>query len=461
MKRRTFGIMSAAAAALGSGARSARAATQAELLKTTLTPFGAERAGNSDGSIPAWTGGMSEMPDGVQVGQGLMPDFFGDDKKIVSINVQNMAQYKDKLTAGTIWMMQKYPDFRIDVYPTHRTAAANQSIYDNMFQNVQTAKAVEGGARLGFTNAFGGVPFPIPDQSDPLTAGAQVMWNHICRWQGYHFIRSRASYVMDHGTLTLAIGDRFWEDYPFYKKGGSYSDYNGYIVRDLVKYFAPPNMEGQEVIDIQPTNPLDTPHIVWVYLAGEGRVRKAPDNAYDTPAIYTADIANYDEYYVFMGALDRYDWKLLGKKEVYIPYNNNKLFLATPEQAHLPHFMNPDLVRWELHRVWEVEATLHPGQRNVLARRRYYVDEDNWHAVIGETYDGNDNMYKIPMMFLENRPDIPAVIYGNSVDYNVQTGKYVTILGPWNKAPFNQPIDFSELPENTFNPQTLGATAAF
>ena len=30
-----------------------------------LTPMGAEQAGNADGSIPAWTGGLTSAPDGI------------------------------------------------------------------------------------------------------------------------------------------------------------------------------------------------------------------------------------------------------------------------------------------------------------------------------------------------------------------------------------------------------------
>jgi hypothetical protein len=470
MNRRHFGLLAASslgAISAGMGmpgrAKAAVSADKAALLKTTLTPFGAEKAGNADGTIPAWTGGLTTLPPGAVLGgpNGLMPDFFASDEKIVSINAQNMAQYQDKLTPGVMAMMTKFPDFRIDVYPTHRTATGPQWVYDFTYQNALNAQANPGGARLGFSNAYGGPPFPIPDETDPLEAGAQIMWNHNSRWQSSNYTRTIASYVVSHGVLTLASGYYNRETSPYYQPDGSIATYNGFIRQFQIDFIAPPNINGQQLVELQPTDSTKSPTLVWQYLNGQGRVRKAPELTYDTPASSAADIGNYDEYFVFYGALDRYDWKLIGKKEIYVPYNNNKMMLSTAENAHLQHFLNPDVVRWELHRCWVVDATLHPGDRNVLPHRRYYVDEDTWHAMLGDTYDANGNMYKVPMIFMENRPDVPSTFYGNSVVYNLQTDEYVTLGGAWNEAPYNGPLVLTKPHDNVFNPQTLGASAAY
>ena len=124
--------------------------------------------------------------------------------------------------------------------------------------------------------------------------------------------------------------------------------------------------------------------------------------------------------------------------------------------------MNPDIVRWELHRVWVVEATLHPGERNVLPRRVFYVDEDTWHAVLGDAYDAQGNLYHHQIMFMETRPDVPSTAYGNSLVYNLQADEYVSGGGAWDMpAPYNEPVSFASLTPNTFNPQTLGAQDSF
>jgi hypothetical protein len=465
MKRRSFGLLTASsAAALGLGigtpkqAKAAVAAAQAALLKTTLTPVGAERAGNADGSIPAWTGGLTEVPAGWTQGQP-MPDFFASDAKIVSINASNMAQYQAKLTDGVIAMMQKYPDFRIDVYPTHRTAAAPQYVYDNTYKNALNAQPDPGGARLGFSNAYGGVPFPIPD-SDPLQAGAEIMWNHNCRWMGYVTSRNVASYVMNQGQLTLASGTTSIVDSPYYNPNGSLDNYDGMIRRLRVNFFAPPSLNGQQLTEWQPAD-ASRPIQVWQYLPGQGRIRKAPELTYDTPSSGADAVANYDEYFVFYGKEDRYDWKLLGKKEIFIPYNNNGMVHSTAENGHLPHFMNPDIVRWELHRVWVVDATLREGERNVVPHRRYYVDEDTWHATLGDEWDGQGNIWKVDMMFVENRPELPATIFSNVVIYNLQANEYVTLDGSWADPPYQVSLDSRPVPPNTFDPQSMAAEAQF
>ncbi len=181
MNRRKFGLLGASSAlALSAGKvtkAAAATADQAAVLKTTLTPFGAERAGNTDGSIPAWTGGMNTLPPGVTSGQGIMPDFYGSDAKVLSINSTNMAQYADRLNEGTMALMTRFPDYRIDVYPTHRPACAPQWVYDNIAKNALTAQVHPGVGRFGFLNAYGGLPFPIPD-ADPEVAGAQIMLNY-------------------------------------------------------------------------------------------------------------------------------------------------------------------------------------------------------------------------------------------------------------------------------------------
>ncbi|MGH8334730.1 MAG: DUF1329 domain-containing protein, partial [Pseudomonas fluorescens] len=112
---------------------------EAQALKSSLTPLGAERAGNADGSIPAWTGGFTQVPAGFQEGHRAF-DPFKDDKPLYSVTAANMSQYADKLTDGVKQLLKDNPQtFKLDVYPTRRTAAAPQWIYDNTFKNATQA----------------------------------------------------------------------------------------------------------------------------------------------------------------------------------------------------------------------------------------------------------------------------------------------------------------------------------
>ena len=117
-------------------------------------------------------------------------------------------------------------------------------------------------------------------------------------------------------------------------------------------------------------------------------MKLAPDISYDTPNPGTAGAATYDDTWMFNGAMDRFDFKLVGKKEMLVPYNTYRLTISQ-EAADVttPNYLNPDLVRWELHRVWVVEATLKPGKRHIYAKRTFYLDEDSWTALAADQYD--------------------------------------------------------------------------
>jgi hypothetical protein len=464
MKRRKFGLLAGVSlGALATGSRKALASSaDAAQLSSTLTPFGAERAGNAAGTIPAWTGGMTTNPPGIEWNPAtdMAPDFWADEQPLYIVDASNMAQYQPQLTEGVQFLIQNR-GMSLKVYPTHRTAAAPQWVYDNIAANVGRAQLDPAGGRFGFIGGYGGAPFPIPDTSDPYAAGAQIMWNHATRWAGSAWTYNFAVWVMQGGQLVQTSGGTDKYNWPYYDPNGSLETYKGYQIESWTYISAPATSVGGEVIERQATDPYSTPNLTWELLNGQGRVRKMPEFAYDVPSGYTGGIANVDEYYGFAGALDRYDWKYVGKIELLIPYNNNKLRRTPAAIAHGPHFLNPDVMRWELHRVWVVEATLHPGERNTLARRRLYVDEDNWTVAISDGWDGHNNLYKCNMTTNVVFPNLPGTVLLNSHSHNLQTGDYCSILGPWGDPPSNQAWVFAPVPGNLFDPQVMASSAAY
>jgi hypothetical protein len=461
MKRRTFGLLATTSMASLAGFKlaEAQAAADPSILKTTLTPLGSERAGNADGSIPAWTGGDQNVPAGFKPSD-YVPERFPDEKPTLTINASNADQYADKLSEGAVVMMKKY-GFSIQVYPTHRTASAPQKVYDAIALNVTRAQLNPAGGRFGFTNALGGVPFPIPDTSDPLIAGSQIIWNHNSCWRGFAQKLRYESWSVSSGQQSMAFGDNNIERYPYYI-ATDFDSYNGTLYQQQSPYWGPPNLVGQNIIVWAYSNPYDHPQAAWELLNGQGRVRRAPEVSFDTPSPQANGIANYDEYYGFNGSLERYDWKLLGKKEMYIPYNNNRLASVTAQTAHLDHFLDPNLVRYELHRCWVVEATLHPGERSVDARRRMYVDEDTWQIGVNDIWDANNNLVKTSNVYNVVRPELPGTIYLNSAIHNLQTGNYVTVAGVWNQV--ERPggiIFFDDFPDSDFDPTRMAANAQY
>ncbi len=394
---------------------------EAAKLKTTLTPFGAERAGNADGTIPAWDGGISAPPQGLGYkGPGHRhPDPYADDKVLFSITAKNLDQYADKLIEGQKVLLKKYPDsYRIDVYPSRRSHAAPDWVYENTFINATRTEVNEDGSRV--SNAYGGIPFPIPK------TGVEVMWNHLLRWQADGTNFNYGAYIVQrNGQISAGAGGQVSEKFPYYQKDGSLETYNGDYWYIFVNYQMPARRKGEVVLVKDPLNQAENPRKAWQYLVGQRRVRRAPTLAYDTPNPAFSGATTWDDVFVFNGALDRYDWKLLGKKEMYIPYNCYK----GDEQYDLKDMyqaghVNPDMLRWELHRVWVVEANLKQGKRHVYARRVLLIDEDSWGAVLADSYDGRGSLWRSNMGLVLNAYELPGVVQRLQVHYDLQRDQY-------------------------------------
>jgi len=154
---------------------------------TPLTPVGAERAGNAEGTIPAWTGGITEPPAGYVKG-GWYVDPFATDEILFTITASNYEQYADKLTVGTQALFKRYPEtFLMNVYPTHRSASYPDWYYEGSIANASTTewcgnpeptlaeRCIKRESRVR------GIPWPIPK------TGGEVMWNHTYTYFGKHY----------------------------------------------------------------------------------------------------------------------------------------------------------------------------------------------------------------------------------------------------------------------------------
>ena len=426
----------------GSGTAAAVTAEEAAKLKTTLTPLGAEKAGNAAGTIPAWDGGLTKVPKAGEISSTLFSD-----KPIASITSANLSQYADKLAEGTLAMFKKYPDYRIDLYKTLRTAAAPQWVYDNTFRNATSAKSTQGG--MSVSNVYGGIPFPIPK------TGAETMWNHLLAYTGgASRFQFRVWMVSPDGKRVLASEAVTERQLPYYDHDGSPEKFGGIfsLVRNL--QMAPAFKAGEQVLVRDPVDQVGAGRQAWQYLVGQRRVRRAPSIGYDTPNFVASGTSNFDEVSMFNGALDRYEWKLVGKKEIIIPYNRNKQFLAQEFQALTPNFISPDIARWELHRVWVVEANVAAGKRHVFQKRRFYLDEDTWGVMLAEAYDAQGRLWR----YSENVPFAagdPGQGWAGEVHYNMLDGTYVSsanMVEPFKTVP--------KKPDTYFAPEALAGSGA-
>ena len=391
---------------------------EANQLKSTLTPLGAEKAGNKDGSIPAWTGGYTTVPASYKPGNRRFDPFAGE-KPLFSITAENMAKYDDKLADGVKALLKKYPKtFRLDVYPTHRTAAAPKYVYEDTFKNATSAKLINDGLTL--QGAYGGVPFPIPK------TGLEVRWNDVLRWRGEATaMRYKIWTITESGRPVLATQATSYDQYPYYKEGGSIAKSDGYFWMGIMLTDAPAFRAGEEIL-IRETNDFSKPRLIWQYLAGQRRVRRAPNIGFDTPDFVASGTRFFDEAMGNIASPERYDFKLLGKKELFVPYNNNKLLMLKDESVMDEHHLKPEDLRWELHRVWVVEATVKKGARHAVSKRINYHDEDTWATTLMDGWDPQGKLWRTSMMLPFVAPDLPAVVSDcNNAFFNLQTGAWI------------------------------------
>jgi hypothetical protein len=431
------------------GAWAAVSADEAKQLGTTLTAVGAEKAGNKDGTIPEYTGGLTTPPASFKKGEGLRADPFANEKPRLSITGKDIAAHADKLTAGTQELLKRNPTWRVDVYPTHRTVAFPKRYLDNTLKNATGAKSIEGG--LGMENALPGVPFPIPK------SGSEAMWNHLMRYSGYAYSFKYDNWNVDSaGVPTLALTAEGWQEYPLQdpKKTDAAQPTDGFWKLKLL-YQGPARRAGEGLMGLDYVNPLAQPRRAYQYLPGQRRVKLAPDISYDTPNPGSAGVATYDEAFLFNGAQDRFDWKLVGKKEMYVPYNGYRMFASKPADIMKPGAVNPDLLRWELHRVWVVEATLKPGKRHVYAKRTYYLDEDSWVALASDEYDARGQLFVAGLSNAVYIYDQQAISIDNYMLFNFAVGAYTVsgLQGGYSGPKYGDP-----LPAMQWAPETLAGS---
>jgi hypothetical protein len=400
-------------------------AGQAARLGKDLTPIGAERAGNADGSIPAWSGKPTPVPASYKPGGGF-PSPYPDDKPLFSVNADNAAQYKELLTEGAAALLERYgkDGFRLDVYPTYRNIVHPQWFHQGTLENATKVTLSDGGQKVN--GNVPGVPFPIPQ------SGLEVLWNHMVRFTGFQVkYRYNSYYVDSSGKPVLSTTAEGYVDYPMFM--AHFKPEQKYNTEDLrwgllrINYLAPPRRAGEILLVHEPGADYTAGkgRDAWQYLTGQRRVRKAPAVSFDTPNPGTAGTSTYDDAYVYNGSPERYDWTLVGKAEKIVPYNNNAfVFEHKVEDMLGKHFFKPEYVRWEKHRVWIVEGTLKSGTRHIYAKRRYYIDEDSWIAVTGETWDGKGNLWRVHLAYPYvdySIPTLGSLAYGS---YDLLSGVY-------------------------------------
>jgi len=411
-------ILTAAAATLWAGVAGAQIpAENIKELGGKLTEFGAEKAGNADGSIPAYTGGIKTIPAEFKPGSGRYPDPFKGEKALYTIDAKNMTQYAQWLSPASKALLERYPTYKMNIYPTHRTMGYPDWVLKNSVKNASTAKLVAGGD--GVQGAYGGIPFPVPKD------GYQALWNNYLRYQGPRVELTFESEMVDRtGRKTIINAQKANFMFPYYDpKSSKLGDTNYMTIMSDV--LGPAGQAGTMVLQKFSIDYTVRDDMAWQYTPGQRRVRVAPEVKYDTPAATVAGAMFFEEINSYNGRLDRFDYKLVGKREMFIPYNNYKAYFSPTVNGD--RHENPDDVRYEKHRVWVVEGTLKAGKRHAYSKRTFYIDEDAWNIVQSEAYDQAGKMYRVLNALSFVSYDKPRIIPTAGLYYDMDKGSYTNM----------------------------------
>lgn len=413
-----------------------------------LTPWGAIAGANADGTIPAYTGGIEPPANYDPANPGFRPDPFPDDKPVLVIDASNYQQHQDKLSEALVLMFQKYPEtFKINVYPTRRSVSYPESFLENSRLNAERCKTINGPLGLDTSTGCGqGIAFPIPQN------GLEVMWNHDTSYRGLIVLQKNyvGKYAKPSGELVHSYTANALRYQPFYEPNPTM--FYGY----RYEYTAPSRLAGQNTMVLDMLE--NSERRAHAYSPATRRVRLSPDSAADTPVSQVGGAMTFDDDIMFAGKKDRYEWNLIGRKEMYIPFNNYRYQYTDANDTECygdakftAGHPNSECIRWELQRVWHVQAVLKDGQRHVYHKRDMFISEDTYVDGYAQMYDSSGNVYRVNLQM--NAPFYEAKAAGTAWNtvIDLVSGVY-TALG---MAPGEGMRIIDSMPATTWSSSTL------
>jgi hypothetical protein len=414
-----------------------------------LTPIGAEQAGNNAGTIPPWKGGLTAPPASYREGKHETSPF-PDDKPLFQINAANAAQYSANLSPGQRALLERYPDsWHMNVYQSRRTASFPDFVYDAIAGNSETARVLMED-RGGVEGARVSSPFPRPQ------TGVEAVWNHNLRFRGLRVDRVEGyAPVTRSGRYTLILARQDWafpyavpHITPFTQR------YQNVLLAVKSKVIAPSLLSGDGTLVFETINQTGDPRKAWRYPRALRRVLRSPFFGYELPSANSDGLRTVDDFGLYNGSPDRYEWTLIGKQELYIPYNAYSLHgpqVGYEDIVRTGH-INPEHARYELHRVWVVEGRLKEGARHIYNRRVFYLDEDSWQIAVAESYNADGELWRVNEAHAINYYTVPVLWTTLEVFHDLLAGR-VLVEGLDN---LHRPYEFRSTSDpREFSPNAL------
>ena len=430
-------------------------ASEAEQLGKSLTCTGAEKAGSASG-VPEYTGKWLGTPPGQNVAlhTGQHPvDVYANEKPLFVVTAENMGQYEKHLTEGQKAMFAKYPStFRIPVYPGHRDFRYPDWVCENAMKNALNAEIQAD--QMGTQNAVkGAVPFPIPK------SGIELAFNNLLP------VRATTEDTIRDNAIVLSSGTVVWGR--AHNRNLSSTDgaanagkpMEGTMANTMNLTMLPDRDKGGVSMSQEPVNFSAGKRLAWSYDPGTRRVRQVPEFGFDQPMGGTGGKLTIDSDRLFNGSPERYNWKLVGKQEIFIPANNFKLHSKDVKYADLLQkgHGNPDFMRYELRRVWVLDATIKEGYRHLYGRRVLFLDEDTYHAVMGDFYDARGKLWQHSLINYYYSPDIQAWHAGTSFYHDLNAGSYLA-YNLFQERPLGPVLNKMNMTPAEFTPEAARAS---
>lgn len=413
--------------------------TSAEIAKlgfsgTELTPMGAIRAGNAEGTIPEWKYEPVPVPKTFKPGDHHQ-DPFPEDKILFTITKENYQKYADKLTPGQIKLFEVIPGYKMNIYPSRRSAVYEERFYKATMENAKTAEITVVGNQIGFKNAVISWPFPIPKTGEEaiVDALARPLPSWMNFWDDTAATTANGGYEVN--KLSVQI---HWK---YSDPGNNLATFDPSAAGSGYGYFqtitAPVKQAGQVLLAHDPIIYTHNLRQAWQYNPGQRRVKRAPEINYAYPFPGSSGLMTVDSGYGYNGPNDRFVWKLEGRVEKYVPYNSYKLNSGDIKVSDIitkEGRLNQDLPRYELHRVWKLTGTLREGTSHIYGYRELFLDEDSWWVLLADNYDRRGELWRPIELHLVNLYDAKSMFYTLLDSYDLQSGRMM-FMGVDNEDP--------------------------
>jgi hypothetical protein len=396
-----------------------------------MTPMGAIKAGDETHGIPVWQD---------------ITAIDANEKPLFTITHDNHQQHAEHLTAGQIALFKTYPEtFKMPIYPSHRTFSAPDWVYKNTKINATTATLNT--EQTGILDAIGGIPFPIPQSA------LEVYFNHVARWRGVQLVNHASdANVGEDGEFQISTRESLIR-FDYYLNDNPNPNR---LFSAISKTTAPSTRAGSGGLVIEPLDQIKEPRSAWLWDNGRRRVTRAPNFAYDQPISSANAMRTADDTDMVNGSPDRFSWQLLESRTVYIPYNNNRLADTNLKYAEIlqPGHLNPELTRYEMHRVWVIRASIKSEWRHLYSQRDFYLDEDSWSIVIADQYDKQGLLFRVSMAYLQQDSNMPGTFPVVTAFHDLNSKKY-HVMGLQNEAPKGNIYDAEVANDNLFTSNGL------